>query len=342
MINLRFVNVVWGEAYTDTFVNVCLPSALSAGNLGYVAANSRSSYRIYTTPKDAEKILQSRAGRQLAKLMKLEISRVDAALPVDDPSASSTCPQKYNVMSLCHTHFIKTACNDGSAMVFLSPDLFWAENSFQRLFEIAQSGKRLLMIGALRLSKESFLASLHQHHFKGGVLQPIAKRDLVGLALKHLHPETKSLVWDSGTSNAWPSLLLWKAHSEGLILRAFHLHPLMVRPIRHDIFPAVTIDDDYIAHVCPDPEDEYIVRDSDEMVAFELSRHSARAEFVVPQDQNTSRVAQWARTHANPKHQRFVQHRIRLHATALTETWRASEERSDQAVSEIHSFIARN
>ena len=342
MINLRFVNVVWGDAYTDTFVNVCLPSTLSAGNLGYVSSRSRSSYRIYTTARDAEKIVQSTSGKHLARLVNLEIIRVDTPLPIEDPAAGTTSMQKYHAMSFCHTHFIKTAGSDGSAMVFLSPDLFWADGSFRRLLDVAQSGKRLLMMGALRLAKESFVATLQQNHTRNGQLQPIGKRDLVGLALNHLHPETESLVWDSGATNAWPSLLLWKAQQEGLMLRAFHLHPLMVRPSRRDVFPKVTIDDDYIAHACPNPEDEYIVTDSDDMVAFELSRRSSRSELISAGSYVAANLAQWARAHANPKHRRFVRSRIRLHTGDLSPAWAATEQQSDQMISEIDSLLTPN
>jgi hypothetical protein len=338
MINFRFVNVVWGAAYTETFLKTCLPSSLSAGNLGFIGAHSKSTYRIYTTYDNAETIMKSPACKRLANLMTVEVMRFDGTPTEDTPSANISC-KKYNEMSQCHEHFIKTAGNDGTAMVFLSPDLFWADGSLRRLFEIAQSGKRLVMMSALRLAKESFLASLDRLHMKGCAPQPIGKRDLVSLAMNHLHPETRSLIWDSATSNTWPSLLLWETPQEGLMLRAFHLHPLMVRPVRSDVLPAGTIDDDYIARACPDQADEYVVQDSDDMVAFELSSQSARAEFVAPARQNPANVAQWARAHANPKHQKFVQNRIHLHSTEISAAWQETQERSDRAVQEILSLL---
>jgi len=341
MINFHFVNVVWGAAYTETFLKVCLPSTLSSGNLRFIATHSKSSYRIYTTHKDAETILKSSAYKRLAGLMTVEIMQFNGTPTEDTPNAKVSC-NKYNEMSLCHTHFIKTAGNDGSAMIFLSPDLFWADGSFRRLFEIARSGKRLLMMSALRLAKEGFLSSLNQNYMKGGVLKPIGKRDLVRLAMKHLHPETTSLIWDSETSNTWPSLLLWKIRDEGLLLHAFHLHPLMVWPVRPGILPVGTIDDDYIAHACPDPADEYVVQDSDEMVAFELSRQSAREEFIALEGQNSARIAQWARTNANPRHQKFVEYKIRIHATELSDEWQATEECSDRVIREIQSRIVQS
>jgi hypothetical protein len=340
MTNLHFVNVVWGAAYTEAYVNICLPSELSAGNLQYVGAHSRSTYRIYTTPKDAETILASPAGKKLASLVDLQIARVNAALPEDNPHTDAS--PKYQAMSHCHTHFIKTAGNTDSPLVFLSPDLFWADGSLRRLLEIAQSGKRLLMMNALRLAKERFITTLRSRHFKNGRLQTVGKRELVALAMDHLHPDTESLVWDCGRSNRWPSLLLWKHNNDGLVLRAFHLHPLMVRPVRRDIFPEVTIDADYIERVCPDPKDEYIVCDSDDIVGFELSRETSRGELVSLAPYDAESLAGWARGNANTKHQKFVQQKIRIHSKDLSDDWQETEQRSDHILGQIQSFLVRN
>ena len=367
MINFKFVNVVWGAAFTDTFVNVTLPSELSAGNLEFVAANSQSSYRIYTTPKDAETIFKSPAGRRLEKLMNIEVGYLEDDLPVDDPGSSSTSPMKHSLMGACHNNFIETAGNDGAAMVFLSPDVIWGDGSFRRLFEIAQSGKRSVMMCGLRLEKESFLLSL-QHYMKDGVLQPISKRDLVRLAMNHLHPESESLVWDSEIANTLPSLLLWKIPG-GLIVRAFHLHPLMVHPVIRNVIPFGTIDDDYSANACPDPADEYIVQDSDDIVVFELSRQLAGAQNILHSRElagaenilHSMRVANsadrfarigapfkytqavvFASNRATLKHIQYLQKRICIHSTELSESWQEVEERSNVVVREILSLIEQN
>lgn len=338
MIRFRFVNVVWGKAYTDTFVRVCLPSSLTARNLPLVAANSDAVYRIYTTRSDAQIIQKSAAVARLSKLMKVEIVHVDAELPVDEhqpPGAVS----KYAAMSACHTHFIKTVAHEDAAMVFLSPDLVWADASLGRLLQLAESGKRLVMMCALRLQKETFLAALAQRGVTGSG-SGLGKRELMQLSLQHLHPETRSLVWDSGQTNSWPSLLLWKAGEEGLLLRAFHLHPLMVRPTAVNIVPGGTIDDDYIARACPDRADEYVMTDSDEMLGFELSSRTSREELIVPGQHTPESLAHWARAHANARHQEFVQYRIRLHSGMSPAVWSEVEQRSDAIVHAIQSRLA--
>jgi len=311
---------------------------LSEGNLQFVAAHSDSSYHIYTLTSDVESIDRSPSVRKLRSLMPVEVVRPEADLPDGDKD------KPYALMVAAHADFIKKSNSDGSAMVFIPPDTVWGNGSFRRLLEIAQDGKRLVMLGSARLEKESFLLSL-QRYMKGGVLPGISKRDLVRLAMNHLHNETESLVWNSGVLNIWPSILFWKVKREGLILRAFHLHPLMVRPhIGSNVIPlAASIDGDYLANVCPDPADEYIVLDSDEIVAFELSTRRYREDQISFQRLNPAFIAKWANAVINAtdsRHRQFIEHRIRLHAKAFSKTWKAVEEDSDRVVREIRVFLA--
>lgn len=269
--------------------------------------------------------------------MQVEVVRPEADLPDGDKD------KPYALMMAAHADFIKKSNSDGSAMVFIPPDTVWGNGSFRRLLEIAQSGKRLVMLGSARLEKESFLSSL-QRYMKGGVLPGISKRDLVRLAMNHLHNETESLVWNSGVSNIWPSILFWKVRREGLIVRAFHLHPLMVRPhIGSNFIPlTASIDGGYLANVCPDPADEYIVLDSDEIVAFELSTRRYRANQISFQRLTPPVIAKWANSTTNVtnfRHRQFIQHKIRLHAKAFSRTWKAIEEDSDRVVHEIRILL---
>lgn len=337
VIRFKFVCAVWGDAFTNTFLNVCLPSMLSEGNLQFVAAHSHSSYHIYTLPSDVQSIDCSPAIRKLRTLMPVEVVRPETDLPDGDKD------KPYALMVAAHADFIKKSNSDGSAMVFIPPDTIWGNGSFRRLLEIAQSGKRLVMLGSARLEKESFLLSL-QPYMKGGVLPGISKRDLVRLAMNHLHTETESLVWNSGVLNTWPSILFWKVQREGLIVRAFHLHPLMVWPhIGGNFVPlAASIDGDYLANVCPDPADEYIVLDSDEIVAFELSTRHYRSDQISYQRLDPAFIARWANAvikATDSRHRQFIQHRIRLHAKVFSRTWKAVEDDSDRVVGEIRILL---
>jgi hypothetical protein len=139
-------------------------------------------------------------------------------------------------------------------------------------------------------------------------------------------------------SNVWPSILVWRA-ADGLVVRAFHLHPLVVRPVRRDIYPAVTIDDDYIAAVCPDANDVHIVTDSDDLVAFELSRRTARPGLFVPQRCTPTYVADWARKHTNERHRQFVKTPIVLHTKDSSESLREAVASSDAVVGVIDAEL---
>jgi hypothetical protein len=157
--------------------------------------------------------------------------------------------------------------------------------------------------------------------------------------MQHLHPETQSLIWGATPSNNWPSLLIWKNRDDGLLIRPYHLHPLLVRPERHDVVPRVSIDADYVERVCPRAADEYIVTDSDDILGFELSRESGRAEQLAPTPSSVEKIATWAVTGANSRHHQFVQKKVRLHARDLCEGWRQTERASDDVLAAINARL---
>jgi hypothetical protein len=330
MIHFRFVAVVWGTDFTEAFQNVCLPSFLTPGNLGFVAQNTDSLFQIYTTPQDRKTICQSPAYRRLSAIMPVEIAEIRGL---------SLFP-KYQVMTQSHAHFIRSAQGDDCPLVFVSPDIVLADGSLTRLLEVAESGKRLVAMGAVRLVKETFVPAYLQQYRRDGIVQPIAPRELVKLALEHLHPITKSMLWNpDGDSETTPLDLLWAVGQEGLILRQFHPCPLMVWPIDKDAVPIHTVDADYTCKAVPNPADVYVVQDSDDICLMDFTSLSQAEQLNAHGGGHSmENVAEWARRNTHDIHRECVKYNIRLHWTDCSEKWRKVEEQADSVVGEILSL----
>lgn len=330
MDGFRFVAVVWGGEFTDAFLNVCLPSLLTPGNLGFVAEKTKSCFYIYTTPRDAKAVRESPAFRQLATMMSVKIAEVRGL----------SFFSKYQAMTQCHAHFISAAQGEDCPFVFVSPDIVLADGAFVRLADIAESGKRLVAIGAVRLLKETFVpAYLHQYR-EGDVVRPISPRQLVALALEHLHPITVSCFWDpKDQQGATPLDLLWRVEQEGLLLRQFHPCPLMVWPVDKDAVPVCTIDADYTRKAVPDPSDVYIVEDSDDMCLMDFTSARQLQDLSAHGGgHSVEHVAAWARENTHEIHRECVKHRIRFHWADCSQKWAEVEESSDSVVAEILSL----
>jgi len=332
-VNFRFVNVVWGDTYTDLFLNVVLPNQLSSGNLGIFRGREGAVYRIYTTSKDAENIKISPAFLKLSGIMSSEIALIDDV----------NIENKYSALIECHRRAIRAAGNDCAALVFLSPDVIYADGTFTNLTRLAAAGNRAVMVATIRLVKETFVpVFLERCYSKDDLTAPISSRELVKLALNHLHPITKSLFWHSTEFNReWPSHLYWGIGQEGLLARCFNPSTLMVNPRRRGILPRSTVDNDYVLLACPNPEDLYVVEDSDEIAGFEISSLSEPVGQMVHWGKiernvsNIIEVAAWAKYHTNSHHREFLRHRIRFHFNDVSENWYKVEHLSDKVVDTI-------
>jgi hypothetical protein len=101
---------------------------------------------------------------------------------------------------------------------------------------------------------------------------------------------------------------------------------------------STTIDDDYLRSACPDPADGYIVDDSDEFCAVELSGME-RAGHGLPRGDVNESVANWATDVAKLEHFENVTRRIFLRAADDDPcAWRNACLRSDDAV---HGILNR-
>jgi hypothetical protein len=324
-MNFHFVTAVWGDEFTDLYLNVGLPAQLSPGNLFAFREKGGSVYKIFTTSRDAERIRRSSAFIHLANILPTEIVLIDDIELIT----------KYGAMAEAHRRAIQAADREHAAIVFISPDQIWADGTFVNLWELALAGKRVVLVATPRLTKETTVpAFLRRQMNDESASACISSRELVTFALNHFHPITKSLFWDAEDFNRWPSHLYWNVKQEGFVARCFHLHPLMVNPKARGILPESTIDDDYVELACPHREDFYVVEDSDEIVGFEVS--SSDSVFGIARGEpSESRISCWARHHASPRHRDFLSHTIRFHGADISSKWNPVETLSDQVVESI-------
>lgn len=325
----RFTTVVWGTEFTDAFLRVSLPSLLTPRNLPCFTSRTDSCYRIYTVPEDVETITQSAAYRRLAAMMPVEVATVRGISYVG----------KYRAMTQCHADFIRAFQHEFGAFFFISPDVVWADGTFDRLLDIHAMGKRMVAMTTPRLAKESFIPAYLREYGRGEDVAPITPRQLIKLALSHLHPVTKSQFWEPAPGRRTePGDIFWKVDEGGFLARAFHLQPLMVQPVDRTLIPTTAVDADYSLKACPNLTEIYVVEDSDDLCYLDFTSSRDRAEFIAV-EQTPEQLAKAAQVQSDERHRQFVKHRIRFHCNDLSNRWSAVEENSDHVVKQLLSLI---
>jgi hypothetical protein len=321
----HLTTAVWGAGYLDNFLNVAIPTQLSDGNLVCLARGAEVTYKIFTTPADAEIIRGSKIFAHLARAVPVQFRLM---------SPDQIGGTKYDHLTHAHRWAVEEADADRARLVFLAPDLVCSDGTFARVLEADRSGKRAVMAAGLRVTQETFVPQLHSRFprdERGAVTIP--PRDLARLVLGNLHPLMDQLFWGSSPLSHVPSNLLWRVADEGLLARCFHLHPLMVLPDRCGIELRGTVDDEYLSQACRDPADYHIVQDSDELMLCSLDSRAV----APPEGQRASRyrVATWAIGSTSVHHRRLVRYPIRVHLGERSAAWHAAEADAERTVKAI-------
>lgn len=255
------VTVVWGRSYVELFLDVAVPNQMTPGNLGALPAGSR--YRVFTSPEDFETLAASSI-----------LARVNDMMPVDViamPELAESAVNPLDRLITAHRLALQDARPSRAVLVFLNADHFMSEGALAAVVRRHAAGSRAVGSTGVRLDKDTFIAALQT---RGGV-RSLASRDLVALALDHLHPFTLAHMIGGTRSACWPISVYWNVPGEGILARAFYLHSLMVDSACLDVLP--NIDAKYLGQACPVPDEVHLVCDSDELCLFELSHADAAA-----------------------------------------------------------------
>ena len=317
------ISVVWGREYLDLFLNTCLPTQLGEGNVPALPAGSR--YRILTRAADLDEIQRHATVEALARMIPVDIVAVEAFAGHENgelPAVTGHRDRRFELVTACNRVGIRDGVNAGAVLLFPSPDYVMSANTFAALVRRHREGYRAVGCIGLRLDKNTFLQSVEA---SGGLSGAPAPRTLVGMAMPHLHPHTRSLCVDAREFSAYPLGVYWPVGSEGLVGHSFHVHPIMVDPMRPAAMPRLTIDSDYLVKAVPDFSRVHVVTDSDEFIVFELSEAERWFESAAGASVALWRAAAMAVRSGEFGIQYWRRYPIFIHSGDLNERWSDAE-----------------
>ena len=321
------VIAVWGQEFRRLFLDVCVPNQLTPGNLGALPAGSR--YRLFTSPDDVAVFKSSSVLR-----------RVSEQVPVDVvvmPELSASSRSRFGRMTACHRRALIDARESRSALIFLCADHVISEGTFAAAVRRHDAGSRAVMCTGIRVNREAIIAAL----LARGDVRALPPRELVSVALEQLHPFTRAHMIDSERSARRPISVYWNVPGEGILARCFHLHPLMVDPVRRDVMPEDTIDGHYVRRSCPVREDIHVVVDSDELAIFEMSHVDDAVADTGPGGVSTWRASTMI-SRCDSHQQSYWTEPIRLHVRDIGDAWSPVERHSARFANQaMQLWVAR-
>jgi len=306
---------VWGSAYTKTFVEVTLPSLLSPGNIPSLPNVKQSVYKIFTTEADAGAIRGSASYRKLQDIANVELRTI-----------AEFGQNQYVTSSSCYRIAAGEAASAGAVIVFLIPDMVFADGGMRTIARHIEGGKIAVLVGGLRTLKESIVPEVLRRFARDGTICA-PPRELVSLAASHLHPIMQNHVYDGDCASFHPSFFCWPVKDEGFVVHNCHMHPVAINMAGSDVAFRTTIDDVLLQSGGANDDSLAIIDDSDDLLWFEMS--SFEHSFGGLTAKRLWEIVVWLDASTSDQQRQFMRRQLKVHSgTCDSEAWKATEKRA--------------
>ncbi|MDR4493594.1 MAG: hypothetical protein R3B74_04070 [Nitrospirales bacterium] len=280
-----FIVVFWGETFRDYLCDFGLPSLLAPNNIPAIqgVGVSFSFVRLHRIG------WRCRKPDFLGLKEYIEPYFIEIGLP---PEGKSGCEH----MGVGHKLAAQMAFEDKAFGVFLTPDLMVSDGTIRALKKCAYAGIKVVLTAALRFGEEPLFENLRSlgilqkgdRHSKSGLPLSISGRQMVKAGIRSFHSQTKRYEWEAPYFSSFPCACWWDVPGEeGVVLHSLSWAPFLcdyAAVETHDTstFDDWTLDGDYIFQNFKNPNDMYIVKDSDEVMLVSWAPLADRPQKVSP------------------------------------------------------------
>ena len=343
-----FAAIFWGQVYREYFTDLLLASLLSPNNIPVLNRRRGNKFLIAAPQTDWDAI----QGHPMVRLLRayVEPEWLNLEVSPDDHRMD----RKMRAMSRGHRLVASRAFEDRAYGVFVTPDLILSDGSVEAMERLAQAGKKVVLAVAIRYQHEPILAELERMgYLRSGQPLAIDSRNLMRIALRHLHSETRRYEYEAPWFTAYPISVYWQTPAgDGMIIHSFSWAPLVVdygALAHHDTqtFEGSTLDGDYIYRNFHTPSDIHVVSDSDEIALVSFTKESDLHFELKPLLAGRARsVSDWYKTRMiralkdssvmDPLKRHIFRIPVYLHSEAISPVWTQMQSQSEQIISRVY------
>jgi len=326
-MKLQIINVVWGDKYTTNFLELSLPTQFSAGNLRDLSI--RPNYIIYTNEAGKKQITSSSIYQILESSCDVIFRKINVS-PKD-------CP--FKILLEGHSDAIAEANKTSSPIIFLSPDSVVSTGVFTYCEKALKRKIRLIAICSSRMSLQTYQKYSDKKKKEGSTeIVTWSPQELAVATVNNLHHRAKCLLMSDDQIGMHPSHMYWRLDENNLLAKAYHLHPLLFWPERHDVYPVTSADGkDFLEKACKNFNKWEVIQDCNDFSLFEISSDD---QFL--SDTSASReffpFKSWLRESVSKAHQYFYEHDIILGDGIEKPDWKEKIQAIHQEVKDLHNL----
>lgn len=270
---VKLVVAVWGEAYIERFMALALPSALAPENLPALAAGAELEVLVMTTSDGARYFEGKRAYLNLGRICRVRF------LAIDDLIGSSA----YGVtLTLAYMRGIASVGEDmvNTHFVFLNSDFVLADGSLRTLLRCILEGRHCVLAPSFRAVAEDVEPVLEQGVDPAATTLAMKPREMVRLALRHLHPTSMArMVNQHLVRSTHPNQLYWHVDKNTLVGRFYLIFMLCIKPERVVRTINSYCDYGFVPEFCPSGN-VTILTDSDDFFMLETQGRTQELDHL--------------------------------------------------------------
>jgi hypothetical protein len=206
-MKLLIATVVWGEEYVGNFLKYALPSFLASGNLPELVKHVDAEYQIFTTEEDAPRF-QSFAFSTLARTLPTSLQFFSRDIPY-----RPTLPPR-EVEYQVKKPIIDVVRARQEALMFLAPDMVWANGSLGYAGEMLAAGKVATFLPNFKVTTETLVRDLS---YDDAGLIDLSPSTVQKFVIKHMHPIVGSMHVRGPRAPAHHDYVIWPVGNEGIM-----------------------------------------------------------------------------------------------------------------------------
>lgn len=320
MNRIVIVTVAWGEWHLNAMQRTTLASLLAPGNLPIFVKEFDITYHIHLRKSEAKGFTQSPIYQKLTKIVDVVILTTVPEIDEGDP---------FTLHHIAWHRGIEAAKRLGALVMFMPPDVVFADQSWSFLRGPLNAGKKAILWTYSRVIEETILPELMAPvHWPNDNQLIISKRELVQMSFEHFHPLMMSCMYGSQNFVQHPEMVMWPVDGEGVSMRILASVNAIYDPSYFALNKNNLLDGGI------DTDDIFFVTDSDQLFSLSLGPYAKDGHWYCAQQQAEHwRIGRWWESFDSPSNDFIASQKIRIHHVEVTESkWRAVEQSADLAL----------
>lgn len=331
---VKFLTVVWGDAYIERFCNLSLPSFLSPGNLPALAAATNLEVVIMTRKRDQETFEKLRSFAVLRATCDVRFVDIDDLITTTVYGVTLTLAYARPIIAcgaeMLDTHF-----------VFMNADFVLADGSLRSLVRHIHDGRPIVLGPSYRAIAEDLEPVLEGMVDRDTGALDVPPRKLVELSLRFPHRTTTAKLFNQDVfCSTHPNQLFWRVDENTLLGRYFLVFMLCLKPER--VMTAVNCFCDYsfIPELCPSGG-EVAMTDSDDFFMLELQGRVQETFMLMPGFMTEKRIGASLQEWSTAAHRRAADFDVVFHSRDVPADIEKAKAIAQRTIDEIRAHMGK-